>query len=303
VHDLNDLYFFAEVVAHGGFSPASRAIGQPKSKLSRRIAGLEAQLGVRLIERSTRRFKVTDVGQRFFEHCRTMMIEVETAKAEAADSRDGVRGVVRFSCPPGILPTVSPILPAFLIEYPDINLHILSVNAPVELIDQKVDVAMRVRSSPDHEMSLTTRTLASSVRILVAAPSVAAAIPNGADPSILAGLPALSFIDQTGPWVLTRPGSEPVVVALVPRVICGDIFTLRDAAVGGVGIALLPDHSCRRELADNLLVRVFPSWSGPLGSISLAFTGRQGQPPAVRAFIDHLVAAFKNDLLLRDLNV
>lgn len=303
MQDLNDLYFFAEVVAHGGFSPASRAIGQPKSKLSRKVAGLEAQLGVRLIERSTRRFQVTDVGQRFFEHCRTMMIEVEAAKAEVVESRDGVSGNVRFSCPPGILPTVSPILPAFLIRYPDINLHILSVDAPVELIDQKVDVAMRVRSRPDQEMSLTTRMLASSARVLVAAPSVAATIPDGADPSILAGLSALSFIDQTGPWILTRPGFDPVVVALVPRVICGDIFTLRDAAVGGVGIAFLPDHSCRRELADNSLVRVFPAWSGPMGSISLAFTGSQGQKLAVRAFIDHLVAAFKNDLLLRDLNV
>jgi DNA-binding transcriptional LysR family regulator len=152
-------------------------------------------------------------------------------------------------------------------------------------------------------MSLTMRTLASNLRILVAAPLVAASIPNSADPSILAGLSALSFIDQVGSWILTRPGHDPVVVALVPRVICGDIFTLRDAAVGGVGIALLPDHSCRRELADGSLVRVLPAWSGPTGSINLVFTGSRGQPLAVRAFIDHLVTAFKNDLLLRDLNI
>jgi DNA-binding transcriptional LysR family regulator len=300
VQDLNDLYYFAEVVTHGGFSPASRATGEPKSKLSRKVAALEAQLGVRLIERSTRRFKVTAVGERFFEHCRSMMIEVEAGKAEAAESRDGVTGVVRFSCPPAMLQTISPILPAFLVEYPDVRLHILSVNAPVELIDQKVDLALRVRTSPDQEMSLTTRTLASNLRILVGSPSMKALIPDGANPSILSSMSTVSFIDQIESWTLTRPRHDPITVILVPRVICGDIFTLRDAAVGGVGIALLPDHSCRRELADGSLVRILPEWSGPTGSINLVFTGSRGQPPAVRAFIDHLAKAFSNDLLLHD---
>ena len=83
--------------------------------------------------------------------------------------------------------------------------------------------------------------------------------------------------------------------------LCGDIFTLRRAAIGGAGIAFIPDHSCRRELADGSLERVFPTWIGQIGSVYLVFTGSRGQPPAVRAFIDHLAAAFSDDLLLGDL--
>ena len=255
---------------------------------------------MRLIERSTRRFRVTEVGERFFEHCQSMMIEVEAAKAEAAESREGVGGTVRFSCPPGMLQTISPVLPPFLVAHPSINLHIVAVNTPVELIDQKVDVALRVLTSPDGEMSLTTRTLASNQRILVASPAIARTIPRAADPSILGERSTLSFIDQIGSWTLTHARREAITVSVIPRVICGDIYTLRDAALGGVGIALLPDHSCRGELADGSLIRVFPDWSGPTGSINLVFTGSRGQPPAVRAFIEHLAAAFRNDLLLRD---
>src|ERR1700730_5311077 len=155
MQDLNDLYYFAEVVAHGGFAAASRAIGQPKSKLSRKVADLESQLGVRLIERSTRRFRVTEVGDQFYDHCRKMMHEVEAARATAAGFRDEASGTIQFSCPPGMLQAIAPIIPTFLTQFPAVNLHILSTNAPVDLIEQRIDVALRVRSSPDGDMSLT----------------------------------------------------------------------------------------------------------------------------------------------------
>src|SRR6266404_7596816 len=97
--DLNDYVYFAEVVAHGGFAAAGRALRAPKSTLSRRIAGLEARLGVRLIERSTRRFRVTEVGQAFYERCRTIMLDVQQANAVASEALGEPRGVIRCSCP------------------------------------------------------------------------------------------------------------------------------------------------------------------------------------------------------------
>jgi DNA-binding transcriptional LysR family regulator len=301
MEDLNDLYYFAEVVAHGGFAAASRAIGQPKSKLSRKVADLEAQLGVRLIERSTRRFRVTEVGEQFYNRCRRMMDEVHAARATAAGFRDEASGTVRFSCPPGMLQAIAPIIPGFLTQYPKVNLHITSTNAPIDLIEQQIDVALRVRISPDGDMSLTTRTLASNLRIMVAAPTIARLITRNADPSVLANLPTLSFTDQAETWTMSGPTKNPVSIRLIPRMVCGDIFTLRSAAIGAAGIAFLPDHSCRRELADGSLERVLPTWAGQLGSIYLVFTGSRGQPPAVRAFIDHLASAFSDDLLLGDL--
>jgi DNA-binding transcriptional LysR family regulator len=301
MEDLNDLYYFAEVVAHGGFAAASRAIGQPKSKLSRKVADLEAQLGVRLIERSTRRFRVTDVGEQFYDRCRKMMDEVQAARATAAGFRDEASGTIRFSCPPGMLQAIAPILPDFLVRFPLVNLHITSTNAPIDLIEQRIDVALRVRTSPDTDMSLTTRTLASNLRILVAAPAIAQLVAVDADPSVLATLPTLSFSDQADTWTMRGPGKKTSSVRLTPRMVCGDIFTLRSAAIGGAGIAFLPDHSCRHELIDGSLLRVMPHWTGEQGSVYLVFTGSRGQPPAVRAFINHLASAFTDDLLLGDL--
>lgn len=301
MEDLNDLYYFAEVVAHGGFAAASRAIGQPKSKLSRKVADLEAQLGVRLIERSTRRFKVTGIGEQFYGCCRKMMDEVHAARATAAGFRDEAGGTVRFSCPPGMLQAIAPILPAFLTQYPKVNLHITSTSAPIDLIEQQIDVALRVRTSPDGDLSLTTRTLASNLRVMVAAPAIARLIPCDADPSVLQGLPTLSFSDQADTWTMSGPAERSLGVRLAPRMVCADVFTLRSAAIGGAGIAFLPDHTCRRELADGSLERVLPTWAGQLGSVYLVFTGSRGQPPAVRAFIDHLASAFSDDLLLGNL--
>ncbi|MGI4746463.1 MAG: LysR substrate-binding domain-containing protein [Janthinobacterium lividum] len=301
MEDLNDLYFFTEVVAHGGFAAASRAIGQPKSKLSRKVADLEGQLGVRLIERSTRRFRVTDVGEQFYNRCRRMMNEVHAARATASGFRDEASGTIRFSCPPGMLQAIAPILPKFLLQYPKVNLDIVSTNAPIDLIEQQVDVALRVRISADSDMSMTTRALTTNLRIMVAAPAIAGLIAKDADPSVLSNLSTLSFTDQAENWIMSGPGGKPLSIRVTPRLVSADIFTLRSAAIGGAGIAFIPDHSCRRELSDGSLERVFSSWVGQIGSVYLVFTGSRGQPPAVRAFINHLGSAFDDNLLLKDL--
>ncbi len=105
--ELDDYVLFAGVVEHGGFAPAGRAMRVPKSKLSRRVAGLEDRLGVRLIERSTRRFRVTEIGQTLYEHCRTIVIELERARAMTAEALAEPQGQVRFSCPNGLIEPLS----------------------------------------------------------------------------------------------------------------------------------------------------------------------------------------------------
>ncbi|MGH8516627.1 MAG: LysR family transcriptional regulator, partial [Panacagrimonas sp.] len=105
MRDLNDLYYFAQVVDHGGFAPAGRALNTPKSTLSRRISGLEEQLGARLIQRSTRRFSVTEIGQTYYAHCKAMLVEADAAQEAIDLSRAEPRGVVRMSCPVALLHT------------------------------------------------------------------------------------------------------------------------------------------------------------------------------------------------------
>src|ERR1700741_4008898 len=99
MHDLNDLYYFVQVVEQGASPPAGRALGEPKSKLSRRIALLEERLGVRLIQRSTRRFSVTEIGQNYYAHCKAMLIEADSAQAAVEQTRSEPSGIVRLSCP------------------------------------------------------------------------------------------------------------------------------------------------------------------------------------------------------------
>jgi DNA-binding transcriptional LysR family regulator len=295
--DLNDYIYFAEVVAHGGFAPAGRALRQPKSKLSRRVAGLEARLGVRLIERSTRRFRVTEVGQAFYERCRAIMLEAEQAEAVVAQAQAEPHGRVRFSCPTGLVETLSPSLPAFLARYPKVRLQVVTIDRGVDLIAERIDVALRVRTALTSDAALTMRSLGRSRRILVASPAFA----NRAGPDIagLATLPTLSTNDDSGEitWHLEGPGGAARAISHEPRMTCGDFTAVRVAAAAGMGVALLPDHLCRHALASGALVRLFPDWRGQEGIVHLVFTTRRGLPPAVRALIDHLVETFPADAL------
>jgi DNA-binding transcriptional LysR family regulator len=300
MQDLNDLYFFAEVVAHGGFAPAGRALRQPKSKLSRRVAQLEERLGVRLIERSTRRFRITEVGQQFYDRCRNVMSEVDQAEAVVAEAQGEPHGTVRFSCPIPLIEPLSRVLPDFMARHPKVKLHALVNNRPVDLIEERIDVAIRVRTVIDTDASLTMRMLAKSRRVLVASPALAERVGPLSAPEQLADLPTLSNMDLAGEdiWELIGPDDTPHLVRHEPRLSCGHFMALREAAEAGLGIALLPEHACRNALQGGRLVRLLPEFHAPEGTIFLVFTTRRGLPPAVRAFIDFLAEQFHGDALL-----
>lgn len=290
--DLNDYAYFAEVVAHGGFAAAGRALREPKSKLSRRIAALEARLGVRLIERSSRRFRVTDVGQAFLERCQAMVAEAEQAAALVAQAQAEPHGRVRFSCPTGLVEILMQILPSFLARYPRVRLQLVATDKAVDLIEERIDLALRVRVALTTDAALTLRTLGTSARILVAGPALANRIAD--DPAKLADVPTLGTSDEIGPieWHLEHADGRACRVRHEPRMTCADFTAVRAAAIEGLGVALLPDHVCAAALGEGQLVRVLPEWRGQLGIVHLVFTTRRGLPPAVRALIDHLAATF-----------
>ena len=303
--DLNDLYYFCEIVRHGGIAAAERATREPKSKLSRRLALLEDRLGVRLVERSTRRFRITEIGQIFYQHCRAMVLEAEQAQAAVAGVKERPAGLVRFACPTGMLETVTPILASFLAAYPDVSLDVVTSNTPIDLIEQRVDVALRVRFSLDGDASLTMRALAASRRILVATPLIAAQIEGENDPECLSHLPCLAFAADDAPdvWRLVASDHAEKVVRINPRLSCGELFVLRAAAAAGLGVALIPDHFCQEELHDGRLARLLPDWCKQPGLIHAVFTTKRGLTPAVRALIDHLVIGFKEDHALDEPSV
>jgi DNA-binding transcriptional LysR family regulator len=294
--DLNDYAYFAEVVTHGGFAAAGRALREPKSKLSRRIAGLEERLGLRLIERSSRRFRVTDTGQAFYERCKAMLAEAEQAEALVMQAQAEPHGRIRFACPTGMVQPIAGLISSFLIRYPRVRLQLVASDRAVDLIEERIDLALRVRSTLTSDAALTMRTLGTSTRILVASPQCASRI---GEIEHLASLPALATTDAADEieWHLETGDGRRHVVRVTPRMGCEDMASIRDAAIDGLGIAILPDHVCRDALKDGRLVRVLPAWRGLQGVVHLVFTTRRGLPPAVRALIDHLAAGFPRDVL------
>ncbi|SOC44906.1 LysR family transcriptional regulator [Rhizobium subbaraonis] len=171
MQDLNDLALFAAVVKHRGFTAAANALGVPKSKISKRVAQLEEQLGVRLLERSTRKLRVTDIGQTFYERCETILAGVDAAEAVIAAAKSEPAGPVRLAMPPGFAPILANILPTFLKRFPDIRLAILMTNRPVDLIEERVDVALRVRASYDGDQSIVVRKFGDTRQLLAASPA------------------------------------------------------------------------------------------------------------------------------------
>jgi DNA-binding transcriptional LysR family regulator len=219
---------------------------------------------------------------------------MQQADAIVSEALGEPRGVVRCSCPLGLVEAVSPIFCGFMRTSPKAKLQVVAIDRPVGLIEERIDVAIRVRATLETDAALTMRSLGRSTRILVAAPALATSCAGG-DVAALSDLPTLATTDQMGEitWVFSGPDGAQHTVRHEPRLTCVDFLALRDAAVAGLGVALLPEHTCRSELAKGSLVHVFPQWDTEDGFVHLVFTTRRGLPPVVRAFIDHLAAAFR----------
>ncbi|MGQ4878628.1 LysR family transcriptional regulator [Billgrantia sp. LNSP4103-1] len=295
MHDLNDLYYFHAVVTYHGFSAASRHIGVPKGTLSKRIARLEERLKVRLLERSTRKIRTTDVGHAFYEHCQTVLAGAEAAETVAAQAYAEPNGVVRLSCPQGLIQNlIEEVLPAFMKTYPKVRVHMQVFDRRADLIEDRLDIAIRVRSKPDMaDSSLIMRPLGQNHLVMAVSPAVHAACKRGLTIDELAQVPTLSMGSDTDEvrWELTGPNDETRVINLRPRLMCSNFDMLLAAACQGLGVAQLPIHICRRSFAKGELVHVLPDWRSPFGTIQAVFSSRKGLVPAVRALIDFLAQA------------
>ncbi|HVR49405.1 MAG TPA: LysR substrate-binding domain-containing protein, partial [Pseudorhodoferax sp.] len=243
MQDLNDLYYYVQVVDHGGFAPAGRALSLPKSKLSRRIALLEERLGVRLIQRSTRRFAVTEIGQTYYGHCKAMLVEADAAAEAIARTHAEPCGTVRMSCPVMLLDLrVGDMVAAFMAAYPRVEILLEDTNRRVDVIGEGLDLAIRVRPPPIEDSDLVLRVLADRGQCLVAAPALlgSAALPRV--PADLAAWPslALALAQQQHVWELQGPGGAQAMVRHHPRLVTRSMGALRAAALAGVGVVQLP---------------------------------------------------------------
>ncbi|WP_263143468.1 LysR substrate-binding domain-containing protein [Pseudomonas sp. RIT-PI-AD] len=297
MHDLNDLYYFAKVVESGGFAAAGRALGIPKSRLSRRIADLEERLGVRLLQRTTRKLALTDVGERYLRHCQAMLLEAEQAEEAVASLTSEPRGRIRVSSPVQLAHDRLPgVIIDFLQRYPQVSLDILLTNQRVDMLNEGVDVALRVRNETDEDPSLITRKLHPAQAFIVAAPALLAGIAV-TTPEDLERLPALGALgaDRKVHFRLHDAQGNRREVTLEARLGIEDFSVRKAAALGGLGVSMLPLMYCREELASGQLVRLLPEWHLPDEHLRAVYTHRRGMLPAVRAWIEHLSETFGSE--------
>lgn len=288
---LEGFYYFTQVVDHGGFARAARALGIPKSRLSRHVAALEAELNVRLVNRSTRRFVVTEVGHEVYRHASAMRAEADAAVEAVEFARAKPSGTLKVSCPVALAQaSLAPILPQFLTQYPDIRLELQVSNRRFDVLAERLDVALRVRTVPGSEDGLVMRSFRRVDEYLIASPDYLARAGEPAEPSDLKQHATLDYgleFDRR-PWELLGPESRMVRAEHAPRVVCHDFVVLRAAVLAGLGIARLPESVVREDVRGGVLKRVLPQWMSPQGIVHVVFPTRRGLLPAVRAFIDFL---------------
>ncbi|NIJ35281.1 DNA-binding transcriptional LysR family regulator [Sphingomonas oligoaromativorans] len=290
MQDLNDLYYFVQVVDHGGFAAAERATGLQKSKLSRRIQQLEDRLGVQLLNRSSRRFSVTEIGREYHDRCVAVLVEAEAADQVIAQVRSAPRGVIRVSCPVALINfQFGALFAKFLAAYPDIEIHLESTNRRVDVIGEGFDVAIRVRFPPLEQTDLVMRRLDTSTQCLVASPSFmdSRTIVSPAD---LNRLPSMTFdpVQRDHQWQLEHVDGQTASVVHLPRLVTDDMAALRDAAMAGVGIVQLPTMMVWRQVEAGDLVHVLPGWQPRAGIVHAVFPSRRGLLPSVRTLLDFL---------------
>ena len=291
--DLDDFYCFALVVEHGGFSAAERATDIPKSKLSRRVYNLEEHLGVRLIQRSSHHFAVTEIGINIYRHAQVMMNAAQAAHDLVDHLSTQPRGVIKVSLPVSIAQNeIAKILPQFLKTYPEIRIQLIVSNRRVDIINEGIDVALRVRSNLDDDPSLILRKFENIEQHLFASQAYLNEFGDLKQPEDLSQHQILSMADEhlDQHIVVHDENNHQKKIKVNPIVMGSDLMMLAQLARQNCGIVLLPDTIVQDYVQSGELVRVLPNWKAPHGILHAVYPSRRGLLPAVRVFIDYLVA-------------
>lgn len=302
--DLNRIGVFVRVVEAGSFTAASKALGLPVSSVSRALAHLESDLGVRLLHRTTRKLSLTDGGQHFFARMQTVISETEDATRTLAGFATTPRGLVRITAPPGVGGVSLPHLIAKLkSRYPEIVLELQLTNQVVDLVAEGIDLAVRGGVLPDS--TLVARKVAASELGIFGSPAYLERRGKPKSPADLAKHDCLSYGGRAGriPWRLAGPKGVSTV-AVSSSIICDDMMFLRGAAIAGSGLALIPIELTTAAVRSGRLVRVLPRYGYVGGGIFLVWPSQKLVPArvaVVRDFLLEELARVYRDGLDRDL--
>lgn len=284
--DLNDILIFTRVVEAGSFTAAAHLLGLPKTTVSRRVAALEREVGVRLLQRTTRSLSVTDAGRLYYDLSSQGLRTIEDANLQLADTRAEPSGTIRVSAPVGFgSHFLTSTMFDFLAAYPKTKVELLLTDDRLNLVESGIDLAFRTGTLPDS--TLIARKLGSTYRILCASPDYLA---RRGIPLLPADLPRHHCVvagrsTANMHWTLDgAAGQETVVVS--GRIAVNEMGTVLAAAVAGYGIAQLPHQLARASIANGLLRRVLDDYATPAGGIYAVYPSSRHLSPLVKAFIE-----------------
>lgn len=291
--DLNDLYLFTAVVEHKGFSAAARAVGIEKTRLSRRVAALEKRLGVVLLQRSTRTLSLTEAGERFYENSHSVVDAAIIAYESIYELKSEPSGNVRISCPVVLAQSyLAAILPEYMAQYPKVTIYLDSTDRHINLLEERVDVAFRANTRIENSSDVVVTEVGRARRILVASPAFLECYghPNNFDDlTILKIISRIADMrEHVSEWELFDKADNRKRLQIKPRLVSGDLRVQLNAAMHGIGVALLPEPIVSAALSSGTLERVLPEWSAPEHIVHLVYSKPRGMLPSVKSFIDYV---------------
>jgi DNA-binding transcriptional LysR family regulator len=300
--DLNELYYFVAVVQHNGFSAAARAAGIEKSRLSRHVALLEQRLGTVLMRRTTRSIVLTEAGERFYERCLTAVEGAQAAYDSIAELQKEPSGTVRVCCSALVAQcALTPLLPEYFAAFPKVNVVIDTSDNVSNLMEERIDLAIQARPAVESPTKLVTTEIADVRRILVASPDYLDTNGTPTDAEDLARFDTITLhgegTETRGCWELSDRHHGNVTVHTKPRMVTGDVRVNLEAAILGVGIALLPQMTVAPMLKSGKLIKVLPHLSSSELILHMTYPAPRGMLPSVRSLIDYLRGKLQNQLI------
>jgi len=289
---LQEMAVFAKVVAAGSLSAAARELGLSPALISRRLAGLEARLGVRLVNRTTRSLRLTDEGASYYDTCTRVLAEIDEADAAVSAGRVEPQGALKVAMPASFgHQHLAPLIPEFASRYPKVQMALSLSDRNVNVIEEGFDLAIRIAHLEDS--SLAARRLAPNRRVVCASPAYLERHGTPRTPQDLARHNCLTANDFVTNWDYKGPDGKPGSVRVSGRYACDNWEVLREWALAGLGVALKSTWDVHRHLKDGSLVSVCPGYTfGSDVAIFAVYPHRRFLPAKTRVFIEFLAASF-----------
>lgn len=289
--DLNDIVVFTKVVETKSFTGAAEQLGLPKSTVSRKLAQLEERLGVRLVQRTTRKLALTDIGEAYYERAARIVSDLAAAEQVVMDMQATPRGRLRVTAPIDLSALyLGSIIAEFNVGHPEVYVELDATDRVVDLIEEGFDLGIRIGPLP--ESTLIAKRLGSFHSVLCAAPSYLGQHKAPATVEELEDHDKVLFLPSTRTqgWTLVN-GDQTYELARPAKFSSNNLMAVRDAVHAGLGISAMPEFMVACDLHEGRLVRLLPEWSSVNSELHAVYPARQNMPPRLSLFLDHMARA------------